>query len=762
MAIDYTKLLDGNSLKAIRSYIISNYQPLHANLTALSKLATNVSGLIKMTNGVASFDSTTYAPLASPSFTGTPTLPTTTKIGTLTSTGFVKYTNGVLSVDTNSYKTDYRYRPIKVAGVQKLSDTNSTGLDFINPSSGYNVVFTWDTASYGIKANVDLSGYQPLDADLTAIANLSGTSGFLKKTDANKWSLDTNSYSLSNHTHSISLTADTGTSSITLASGSKYKLTAGGNSVVFTMPEISAFPAQTTANKVLLSTTTSGSVVWSSWSTAGFLKTNSSGVVSVDSSSYQPLDADLTAIAGLSGTSGFLKKTDANKWSLDTTSYIPTSQKGVANGIASLDSNGKVPTSQLPDSVVGSMEYRGSFDATKEVNLIGLEKGWYYICSKAGTKNPDGTAGPSDGYSVGDWAVYNGSTAGWSKIDNDGKVTSVNNKVGAVTLTYSDVGALSNTTKYAKSLSVSGRTVTLKDQDGTTLSTITTQDTTYESKAAASGGTALSLVTTGEKYTWNSKQNALVSGTNIKTINGESVLGSGNIAFPAEKVFVAEYGVTTLSEIQQAYQNGLVILMKGYISSGNIINFFYLHQVYPYPGSVDTKPKFYFRCYQPNGGYYVETVLGSEGWTSLNYLSRPSWQSTTRPGDIALKIDTATNILCTPQTESYFNGIKHFQQTFSSDSGSISRNLIIRGDNTSGSSSYESDAMGALTFATSSPTLYDTSITGPVTLLLAHKNTSSTKDAPIKVYLPAESGTLAIKNCYTEEEALSILNGTAS
>ena len=79
-------------------------------------------------------------------------------------------------------------------------------------------------------------------------------------------------------------------------------------------------------------------------------------------------------------------------------------------------------------------------------------------------------------------------------------------------------------------------------------------DTTYESKAAASGGTAVSLVTTGEKYTWNnkgtyskpsggipdsdiasaatwnSKQAALVSGTNIKTINGTSLLGSGNIA----------------------------------------------------------------------------------------------------------------------------------------------------------------------------------------------------------------------------------------
>ena len=759
MAIDYTKLLDGNSLKAIRSYIISNYQPLHANLTALSELATNVTGLIKMTNGVASFDSTTYAPLASPSFTGTPTLPTTTKIGTLTSTGLVKYTNGVLSIDTKSYKTDYRYRPIKVAGVQKLSDTTSTGLDFINPSSGYNVVFTWDSASYGIKANVDLSGYQPLDADLTAIAGLTGTSGFLKKTAANTWALDTNSYSLSNHKHSISLEADTGTSSITLASGSKYKLTAGGNSVIFTMPEISVFPAQTTANKVLLSTTTSGSVVWSSWSTAGFLKTDASGVVSVDTSSYQPLDADLTAIAGLSGTSGFLKKTAANKWSLDTTSYVPTSQKGKANGVASLDSNGKVPTSQLPDSVIGSMEYKGTFNATSGSTISGLEKGWYYICSTAGTKNPDGTTGPSDGYSVGDWAVYNGSTDGWSKIDNDGKVTSVNNKVGAVTLTYSDVGALANTTKYAKSLSVSGRTVTLKDQDGTTLSTITTQDTTYESKSAASGGTALSLVTTGEKYTWNSKQNALVSGTNIKTINGESILGSGNIAFPAEKVFVAEYGVTTLNELQQAYSSGLIILMKGQINSSNdICNFFYLQEAYSRAGS----DKLIFRCYQSTGNMYVTTSIGSDGWSSYSYFYAPDWQTSQYPGDVLLRIGNVAKRLCDPGTESYFNGIKHFQQEFITDSGSISRNLIIRGDNTSGSSLYESDAIGALTFTTSSPTVYDTSITGPVTLLLAHKNTSSTKDAPVKVYLPAESGTLAIKNCYTEAEALSILNGTAS
>ena len=36
-------------------------------------------------------------------------------------------------------------------------------------------------------------------------------------------------------------------------------------------------------------------------------------------------------------------------------------------------------------------------------------------------------------------------------------------------------------------------------------------------------------VTSSDKTTWSGKQDALVSGTNIKTINGNSILGSGNI-----------------------------------------------------------------------------------------------------------------------------------------------------------------------------------------------------------------------------------------
>jgi hypothetical protein len=86
-----------------------------------------------------------------------------------------------------------------------LTYTNTTGV--FSLTSGYVIptttsVTNWDTA-YGwgnhasagyLTASSAASTYQQSDADLTAIAAISGTSGLLKKTAANTWSLDTNTY----------------------------------------------------------------------------------------------------------------------------------------------------------------------------------------------------------------------------------------------------------------------------------------------------------------------------------------------------------------------------------------------------------------------------------------------------------------------------------------------------------------------------------------------------------------------------------------
>lgn len=118
----------------------------------------------------------------------------------------------------------------------------------------------------------------------------------------------------------------------------------------------------------------------------------------------------------------------------NTLSYTAenTANKGVSNGYAGLGSDGKVPTSQLPDSVVGGMEYKGVWDASSEVYPSNPEAGFYYIISVQGTIS-------TNLYHVGDWIVYNGT--GWDKIDNTDSVTSVNTKTGAVVLNGADVVA---------------------------------------------------------------------------------------------------------------------------------------------------------------------------------------------------------------------------------------------------------------------------------------------------------------------------------
>ena len=116
--------------------------------------------------------------------------------------------------------------------------------------------------------------------------------------------------------------------------------------------------------------------------------------------------------------------------------YIPTTEKGVALGVATLDAGGKVPVSQIP--ALGDLNYQGTWNASTNsptlTSSVGT-KGYYYVVNVAGSTNLNGITD----WQVGDWAVYNGSA--WQKIDNTDAVTSVNGYTGTVVLTYTDVGA---------------------------------------------------------------------------------------------------------------------------------------------------------------------------------------------------------------------------------------------------------------------------------------------------------------------------------
>jgi hypothetical protein len=110
---------------------------------------------------------------------------------------------------------------------------------------------------------------------------------------------------------------------------------------------------------------------------------------------------------------------------------------GAANGVATLDSGGKVPVSQLPSSVV---TYLGTWNAATNTptltNGVG-DAGDMYICNVAGTVNFG--AGPVT-FAVGDWVLYGSGT--WQKSNGqNGTVTSVGATItgGAIGITGSPI-----------------------------------------------------------------------------------------------------------------------------------------------------------------------------------------------------------------------------------------------------------------------------------------------------------------------------------
>jgi hypothetical protein len=89
---------------------------------------------------------------------------------------------------------------------------------------------------------------------------------------------------------------------------------------------------------------------WGNHASAGYLTSASAA------SSYQPLDDDLTAIAGLAGTSGFLKKTGTNTWTLDTSTYLTANQTVTLSGDVS-GSGTTAVTTTLANTAVSPGSY---------------------------------------------------------------------------------------------------------------------------------------------------------------------------------------------------------------------------------------------------------------------------------------------------------------------------------------------------------------------------------------------------------------------
>jgi phage-related tail fiber protein len=209
-------------------------------------------------------------------------------------------TTSDISEGTNLYYTDARAQAAITGGASTIVTANLTAdRALISNGTGKVAVSTVTATELGYVSGVtsalqtQLNNKQPLDGDLTAIAALAGTSGLLRKTAADTYSLDTATYLTANQT--ITLSGD--------ASGS------GTTAITVTLAN-----SGVTAGTYRSVTVNAKGLV-----TAG---TNPTTIAGYGITDAQPLDADLTAIAALAGTSGILRKDAANTWSLDTNTYL--------------------------------------------------------------------------------------------------------------------------------------------------------------------------------------------------------------------------------------------------------------------------------------------------------------------------------------------------------------------------------------------------------------------------------------------------------
>ena len=317
--------------------------------------------------------------------------------------------------------------------------------------------------------------------------------------------------------------------------------------------------------------------------------------------------------------------------------------------------------------------------------------------------------------------------------------------------------------------SVGDATITIK-QDGTVKGSftmnqtmdmtvnLTDTNTTYSSLTAASGGTAVSLVTTGEKYTWNNKQDKITSSNKLAYS-----LISGTPSIPTK--------VSQLTN-DSNYATQSWVTGQGYL---------------PLTGGTltgDLKLSGDASIMNGNSGYGTgmiffsdkATVVGSidSGTTKALDLRSPTGHATIRNNNALYTIYDSgnANITSGEWKSGCFTAYAENGLLIRTNTPSTSKGVIFRNDTenfyllTTPANDTSWDTLRPFSFNLASGTVsmgHDVSITGTLTVR-AGKINSITNNTTYELKFPAASGTIALEDgsvSFSNVKQKTINNGEA-
>ena len=169
------------------------------------------------------------------------------------------------------------------------------------------------------------------------------------------------------------------------------------------------------------------------------------------------------------------------------------SGQGFSAATSSGDGSSTLTTKGYVDSLItGATIYRGAWDpsgggyGSPDLSGVTQTSGYYYICSAAGTAEPNGTGTEPDTWETGDWVIYNdvSGTGQWQKIDNSSVLSGVGTGQtvalwqGASSVTDSEtlgnapITVSGNNTTFAGNVSLTGGSLSISG-DGSNAVTFT-------------------------------------------------------------------------------------------------------------------------------------------------------------------------------------------------------------------------------------------------------------------------------------------------